>query len=92
VVASSLATVCWASASPVAAGLAADAGALAGPLLVFDDGLVLGGGLALELPPELQAASSAAAVTAIPGASKCLRLSVIAYYLRHVPPLARSVY
>ena len=55
--------------APVAAAL------LAGVLLA---GAELAGVLGAEEPPEPQAASSAAAVTAIPGVSQYFRLSVIA--------------
>jgi hypothetical protein len=43
--------------------------------------------LGADDPPELHAASSAAAVTAIPGVSQYLRLSVIAMYLRLITSL-----
>ncbi|HTR91124.1 MAG TPA: hypothetical protein VMI73_05215 [Trebonia sp.] len=50
-------------------------------------GVLLAGVLGVEELPELQAASSAAAVTAIPDVSQYFRLSVIAIYLRRIPSL-----
>ncbi len=49
--------------------------------------VLLAGVLGAEELPELQAASSAAAVTAIPGVSQYFRFSVIASYLRRIPSL-----
>jgi hypothetical protein len=85
VVASSWATVCCASATPAAAGL--EAAALAAAALVAagadGDAVVLAGPLLLAagawLPPELQAVTSTAAVTAVPADSQYLGVSFIAF-------------
>ena len=86
-VASSWVTICCAFARPVSvvldaeadAGADADAGELAaGELLVA-------GALVLELP-ELQAARTAAAVIAAPGASQRFHLCVIAFG-SSIPPI-----
>jgi hypothetical protein len=76
VVASSLVTVCCASARPEAAGLLAEA-------VLLDDAVLLALGvvelaLGVELL-ELQAASRAAAVIAAPGPSQRILLCVIAF-------------
>ncbi|HTR95456.1 MAG TPA: hypothetical protein VMI73_27300 [Trebonia sp.] len=82
-VASSWLTICWALASPASVELDAEADAdelAAGELLVA-------GALELEVVLlELQAASTAAAVTAAPGASQRFHLCVIAFG-SSIPPI-----
>jgi hypothetical protein len=73
VVASNLATFCWASASPAGAVLLAD-----GELLELAPVLALVFAVLLELLLELQAASTATAVIATLGASQRFHLCVIA--------------
>ena len=80
-VASSWVTVCCARARPAPpVGLPAAAALLAGALAtLLLAAVLLAGVLVLEEPPELHAASSPAAVTAIPGTSQYFCLSVIAF-------------
>jgi hypothetical protein len=82
-------TICAAFATPAVVPLVAEADELADELAEVAEvaGLVV---VVLELEPlELQAASTAAAVSAAPGASQRFHLCVIAFYAS-IPPLTRG--
>jgi hypothetical protein len=84
VVASSWLTICWAFVRPAEVPPAAELAAELAPELAADEELA-GAPPALELL-ELQAASTAAAVTAAPGASQRFHLCVIAFG-SSIPPI-----